>query len=272
MVELLLCCLFAVLHGDVHRVHPVWPALVYLVCLLLEGSAADPVLDSRGDFPGHGGDGRLLRRIWKHQCRWLSLWAFQNNNHFLLLCINVFWVLLVLKSAPLSAFSHLQLQVCWSLLSSFLLSRELWPGCLSSLSALAMASSSMYKYKSMSDGPDDFILPFYCCQCYSTNQQTWMSLCGVGFRPRLGTVMHRVVGLGILYFIFASIEGVLRITGVSSFSADFCFQVVNLNLHFHIFLTCHGAKTGSRQRPCSHYRDSSGCFWLLQHLVHILPV
>lgn len=35
------------------------------------------------------------------------------------------------------------------------------------------------------------------------------------FRPRLGTVMHRVVGLGILYFAFASIEGVLRITGVS---------------------------------------------------------
>lgn len=35
------------------------------------------------------------------------------------------------------------------------------------------------------------------------------------FRPRLGTVMHRVVGLGILYLAFASIEGVLRITGVS---------------------------------------------------------
>ncbi|XP_026165950.1 transmembrane protein 87A isoform X2 [Mastacembelus armatus] len=32
-------------------------------------------------------------------------------------------------------------------------------------------------------------------------------------KPRLGTVMHRVVGLGILYFTFASIEGVLRITG-----------------------------------------------------------
>ncbi|XP_075874943.1 transmembrane protein 87A isoform X1 [Nelusetta ayraudi] len=31
-------------------------------------------------------------------------------------------------------------------------------------------------------------------------------------KPRLGTVMHRVVGLGILYFSFASIEGVLRIT------------------------------------------------------------
>lgn len=47
------------------------------------------------------------------------------------------------------------------------------------------------------------------------NHQTVTSLCCVGFRPRLGTVMHRVVGLGILYFVFASIEGVLRITGVS---------------------------------------------------------
>ncbi|XP_056465597.1 transmembrane protein 87A [Gadus chalcogrammus] len=32
-------------------------------------------------------------------------------------------------------------------------------------------------------------------------------------KPRLGTVMHRVIGLGVLYFAFASIEGVLRITG-----------------------------------------------------------
>uniref|UniRef100_A0A665WKR3 Transmembrane protein 87B n=1 Tax=Echeneis naucrates TaxID=173247 RepID=A0A665WKR3_ECHNA len=35
-------------------------------------------------------------------------------------------------------------------------------------------------------------------------------------KPRLGTVMHRVVGLGILYFVFACIEGVLRITGVDN--------------------------------------------------------
>ncbi|XP_065152253.1 transmembrane protein 87A [Paramisgurnus dabryanus] len=32
-------------------------------------------------------------------------------------------------------------------------------------------------------------------------------------KPRLGMVMHRVVGLGVLYFGFAAIEGVLRITG-----------------------------------------------------------
>ncbi|XP_053535485.1 transmembrane protein 87A isoform X1 [Ictalurus punctatus] len=32
-------------------------------------------------------------------------------------------------------------------------------------------------------------------------------------KPRLGTVMHRVVGLGVLYFAFSAIEGILRITG-----------------------------------------------------------
>lgn len=48
----------------------------------------------------------------------------------------------------------------------------------------------------------------------------------VSSRPRLGTVMHRVVGLGILYFAFASIEGVLRITGVRSVSVSFVLQSV----------------------------------------------
>lgn len=63
----------------------------------------------------------------------------------------------------------------------------------------------------INDSTDDFILLFMG----EINHQTVTSLCCVGFRPRLGTVMHRVVGLGILYFVFASIEGVLRITGVS---------------------------------------------------------
>uniref|UniRef100_H0WKZ6 Transmembrane protein 87B n=1 Tax=Otolemur garnettii TaxID=30611 RepID=H0WKZ6_OTOGA len=32
-------------------------------------------------------------------------------------------------------------------------------------------------------------------------------------KPRLGTVMHRVIGLGLLYFIFAAVEGVMRVIG-----------------------------------------------------------
>nr|XP_040126621.1 transmembrane protein 87B isoform X3 [Ictidomys tridecemlineatus] len=34
-------------------------------------------------------------------------------------------------------------------------------------------------------------------------------------KPRLGTVMHRVIGLGLLYFIFAALEGVMRVIGAS---------------------------------------------------------
>eukprot|EP00070_Physeter_catodon_P023172 XP_023985600.1 transmembrane protein 87B isoform X2 [Physeter catodon] len=34
-------------------------------------------------------------------------------------------------------------------------------------------------------------------------------------KPRLGAVMHRVIGLGILYFIFAATEGVIRVIGAN---------------------------------------------------------
>ncbi|KAM9344952.1 LOW QUALITY PROTEIN: transmembrane protein 87A [Symphorus nematophorus] len=58
-------------------------------------------------------------------------------------------------------------------------------------------------------------------------------------KPRLGTVMHRVVGLGILYFAFASIEGVLRITGAKD--SDLA-QLANIPLAL---------------------LDSSLCWWIL---------
>lgn len=41
-------------------------------------------------------------------------------------------------------------------------------------------------------------------------------------RPRLGTVMHRVIGLGLLYLIFAAIEGVMRVIGVKATLTPFC--------------------------------------------------
>lgn len=69
-------CVFVVLHDHVRGVHLVRPAVVYLGGLLLEGSSEDPVLDCRGHIPGDGGEGCLLRRIWKHQhfrrCVWDS--------------------------------------------------------------------------------------------------------------------------------------------------------------------------------------------------------
>lgn len=33
-------------------------------------------------------------------------------------------------------------------------------------------------------------------------------------RPRLGTTVHRLVAVGLLYLLFSSVEGVLRVTGV----------------------------------------------------------
>lgn len=35
-------------------------------------------------------------------------------------------------------------------------------------------------------------------------------------RPRLGTTVHRLVAVGLLYLLFSSVEGVLRVTGVSA--------------------------------------------------------
>lgn len=37
-----------------------------------------------------------------------------------------------------------------------------------------------------------------------------VSLC----RPRLGTTVHRLGAVGLLYLLFSSVEGVLRVTGV----------------------------------------------------------
>ncbi|XP_029031176.1 transmembrane protein 87A [Betta splendens] len=60
-------------------------------------------------------------------------------------------------------------------------------------------------------------------------------------KPRLGTVMHRVVGLGILYFAFASIEGVLRITGVKgsdlALLADIPLALLDSSLCWWIFVS-----------------------------------
>ncbi|XP_008320491.1 transmembrane protein 87A isoform X1 [Cynoglossus semilaevis] len=60
-------------------------------------------------------------------------------------------------------------------------------------------------------------------------------------KPRLGTVMHRVVGLGVLYFAFASIEGILRITGSndngSALIAAICLAVIDSCAVWFIFVS-----------------------------------
>lgn len=55
-----------VLHGHVHRVRAVRGSLALLVCLLLEGSAADPVLDRRGHHPRHAGESCVLLGVPEH--------------------------------------------------------------------------------------------------------------------------------------------------------------------------------------------------------------
>lgn len=41
------------------------------------------------------------------------------------------------------------------------------------------------------------------------------SLFPTSCRPRLGTTVHRLTAVGLLYLLFSSVEGVLRVTGVS---------------------------------------------------------
>lgn len=55
-----------VLHGHVHRVRAVRGSLALLVCLLLEGSAADPVLDRCCHHPRHAGESCVLLRVPEH--------------------------------------------------------------------------------------------------------------------------------------------------------------------------------------------------------------
>uniref|UniRef100_A0A8C8ZTJ7 Transmembrane protein 87B n=1 Tax=Prolemur simus TaxID=1328070 RepID=A0A8C8ZTJ7_PROSS len=60
-------------------------------------------------------------------------------------------------------------------------------------------------------------------------------------KPRLGTVMHRVIGLGLLYFIFAAIEGVMRVIGGSNHLAvllgDIVLAVIDSIFIWFIFIS-----------------------------------
>ncbi|XP_071457918.1 transmembrane protein 87B isoform X1 [Marmota flaviventris] len=60
-------------------------------------------------------------------------------------------------------------------------------------------------------------------------------------KPRLGTVMHRVIGLGLLYFIFAALEGVMRVIGGSNHLAvvlgDIILAVIDSIFVWFIFIS-----------------------------------
>ncbi|KAK2824152.1 hypothetical protein Q5P01_021327 [Channa striata] len=81
-------------------------------------------------------------------------------------------------------------------------------------------------------------------------------------KPGLGTVMHRVVGLGILYFAFASIEGVLRITGgqynglsfIAAVSLTVCDSCAIWFISFHLAQTIKTLKLRRNPVKLSLYR------------------
>lgn len=191
-------CVFVVLHGDVRRVHPVRLAVVYLGSVLLEGSAEDPVLDRGSHFARDGGEGCLLRWVWEHQCCRLCLWVSTNHHEIFLAFSCDVWPLNGLF--PLAVgFSSKSVDLCW-------------------------AGLCPQKDFGSIAGHHRQSRLWHCEVCQnillntvniSYSKQSITFLISTCFRPRLGTVMHRVVGLGVLYFVFASIEGVLRITGVS---------------------------------------------------------
>ncbi|XP_006876511.1 PREDICTED: transmembrane protein 87B [Chrysochloris asiatica] len=60
-------------------------------------------------------------------------------------------------------------------------------------------------------------------------------------KPRLGTVMHRVIGLGVLYFIFAALEGMMRVIGGSTHLAvvlgDIILAVIDSIFIWFIFIS-----------------------------------
>lgn len=57
----------------------------------------------------------------------------------------------------------------------------------------------------------------YTCSKNDSNIRKFTVLCTVfvSSRPRLGALLHRVVGVGLLYMIFSFIEGILRVNTVS---------------------------------------------------------
>ncbi|XP_076426729.1 transmembrane protein 87B isoform X1 [Peromyscus maniculatus bairdii] len=60
-------------------------------------------------------------------------------------------------------------------------------------------------------------------------------------KPRLGTVMHRVIGLGLLYLVFAAVEGAMRVLGGSKHLAvvlsDIILAVIDSIFVWFIFIS-----------------------------------
>ncbi|KAL6040067.1 hypothetical protein STEG23_029050 [Scotinomys teguina] len=73
-------------------------------------------------------------------------------------------------------------------------------------------------------------------------------------KPRLGTVMHRVIGLGLLYLIFAAIEGVMRVIGANDSDlvllASLPLFLLDLGLCWWISFSCCSGMLAWLSPPC----------------------
>lgn len=75
-------------------------------------------------------------------------------------------------------------------------------------------------YVSAKESPTRFIL----CLMYLPSNNECFPLC----RPRLGPMLHRVVGVGALYFLLACVESYLRITKVKSDRSELLVATIPL--------------------------------------------
>ncbi|KAM9585298.1 transmembrane protein 87B isoform 5-T5 [Trichechus inunguis] len=94
-------------------------------------------------------------------------------------------------------------------------------------------------------------------------------------KPRLGTVMYRVIGLGVLYFIFATIEGVMRVIGAKDSGlvllASLPLSLLDSGLCWWISFSCHSHRfTLAQTVKTLRLRKNTVKFSLYRHFTNTL--
>ncbi|KAJ8340930.1 hypothetical protein SKAU_G00332210 [Synaphobranchus kaupii] len=77
---------------------------------------------------------------------------------------------------------------------------------------------------------------------YQSIRYPWRLRLGYGIvKPRLGTTVHRLVAVGLLYLLFSSVEGVLRVTGsfygTVALVANLSLSLIDSCVILHIFIS-----------------------------------
>lgn len=103
-----------VLHGHVHRVRAVRRPLALLVRLLLEGSAADSVLDRRRHHPGHVGESCVLLRVPEHPLQRRLWWV----SVLRLISCSLYFKLVIIIVVFFPPHSSRCCDLCWAALGT----------------------------------------------------------------------------------------------------------------------------------------------------------